>query len=55
MNLATLYFHLLTENTFHTRAQGLRSVDHHQIAPLQIQVPLRSFLAVNLKVNQVFH
>ena len=35
MNLATL--HLLPEDSFHTGAQRFRSVDHHQIPPLQIQ------------------
>jgi hypothetical protein len=37
MNLATLHFHLFAENAFHARAQCFRSIDHHQIAPPQIQ------------------
>src|SRR4029077_4707088 len=37
VNLATLHFHLVTENTFHTGSQRFRSVHHHQIPPLQIQ------------------
>jgi len=28
MNLATLHFHLFTENTFHTGSQRFRSVDY---------------------------
>jgi len=37
VNLATLHFHLVPENTFHTGSQRFRSVDHHQIPPLPIQ------------------
>src|SRR5215468_180530 len=35
-NLATLHFHLFAENTFYTSLQCFRSVNHHQIPPLQI-------------------
>src|SRR6201988_5564900 len=37
VNLATLHFHLFTENAFHTSSQSLRSTHPHQIPPLQIQ------------------
>src|SRR5258708_3033769 len=37
VNLATLHFHLVTENTLHTGSQRFRSIHHHQIPPLQIQ------------------
>jgi hypothetical protein len=33
----TLDFHLFSENTFHTGAQCFRSIQHHQMPPLQIQ------------------
>jgi len=37
MKLATLHFHLFTEDAFHTGRQCFRSVNHHQIPPLQIR------------------
>src|SRR5262249_3777597 len=37
VNLAALHFYLLPENSFHPGSQRFRSVDHHQIPPLQIQ------------------
>src|SRR5207247_1366371 len=37
VDLATLHFHLFTENTFHTGSQRFRSINHHQIPPLAIQ------------------
>src|SRR5260370_20825389 len=37
VNLATLHFHLVTENTVHTGSQRFRSIHHHHIPPLAIQ------------------
>src|SRR3974390_2532415 len=36
MNLAALHFHPLSEDALYTGSQRFRSVDHHQIPPLQI-------------------
>jgi hypothetical protein len=51
VNLATLHFRLFPEDTFHTGAQRIRSISHHQISPLQIQSAAHGFVGISSTIT----